>query len=319
MDRSSHVAVLVPVGPGEREVARLHDLLDSIAAHEPAGSYRVIAIDDNPEPRDLGDGVDVVRTPLWDGGRRPAASHDAMVAGTVEGLRAARGAEFAVKLDTDALVIAPFAEPVRRALDGRGVVGSYDVMSNGDLRDWSWWGPILRRAPLPLHVFRPPAGRRLPRVTWKARPQRRKARRLLREARARGWPLGAHCLGGAYAVSGALLEREDLLDWRPWVGCALSEDVVVGLLSGAAGLPMASAIGPGEPFALQHIGLPAPPEQLLARGHAIVHSLKDSDSGSEDELRAWFRAQRDGKAPAATAATSLPSASAPNPPRGRVR
>ena len=285
-------AVLVPVGPGSAELARFRDLLDSVVAYEPAGSFRLIVVDDGPRPRDFGTGATVIRTPLWREGRRPPDPLSAMVAGTVEGLRAAAGAEFVVKLDTDALVIAPFADAVRRALDGHGVVGSYDVMSNGHVRSWDWWPPLLERAARAVQVFRPPKGSLVPRVARKRRADRRMARRVLAEAVARGYEPGAHCLGGAYAVSSALLERHDLLSWRPWVGADLGEDVVVGVLAGAAGVRMASAVGPGEPFGLQQVGLPDDPETLVARGHSIIHSVKASGHGSEDELRAWFRARR---------------------------
>src|SRR5439155_9046140 len=132
-------------------------------------------------------------------------------------LRAAEGAEFAVKLDTDALVIAPFAEAVRRALGDHGVIGSYDVMSNGRVRTWYWWPPLLERAARPVQVYRPPRGSLRPRVTLRRRRDRRIARTVLHLAKARGYTPGSHCLGGAYAVSGALLERRDLLCWRPWI------------------------------------------------------------------------------------------------------
>src|SRR5206468_13099082 len=65
------VAVLVPVGPGSAELARFRDLLDSLHAYEPAGSFRLIVVDDGPAPRDLGVDATVIRTPLWRGGRRP--------------------------------------------------------------------------------------------------------------------------------------------------------------------------------------------------------------------------------------------------------
>ena len=81
-------AVLVPVGPGSAELARFRDLLDSVLAYEPAGSFRLIVVDDSPRPRDFGTGATVIRTPLWREGRRPPDPLSAMVAGTVEGLLA---------------------------------------------------------------------------------------------------------------------------------------------------------------------------------------------------------------------------------------
>ena len=91
-------------------------------------------------------------------------------------------------------------------------------------------------------------------------------------------------------TAGTIEALKRALDRRPWVQTRLSEDVVLGLLCGAAGLRMQNAVGAAEPFAVSWKGLPAPPEQLLDRGHSIVHSVKDGPHGSERELRAWFRA-----------------------------
>jgi hypothetical protein len=97
--------------------------------------------------------------------------------------------------------------------------------------------------------------------------------------------VGAHCLGGAYAVSPSLARRHDLLRWEPWVGTGLGEDVVMGVLSAAAGLRMRSMTAVGEPFGRAHVGLPGPPEWLLSRGHSIVHAVKDADAVVEASLR----------------------------------
>ena len=117
-------------------------------------------------------------------------------------------------------------------------------------------------------------------------------RTLLESARASGcYQLGAHCLGGAYAVSPALAGRRDLLRWEPWFRSGLGEDVVMGVLCAAAGLRMRSLTAVGEPFGLAHIGLPGSPEWLLARGHSIVHAVKDPDPIAEARLRARLLAR----------------------------
>ena len=110
---------------------------------------------------------------------------------------------------------------------------------------------------------------------------------LVRRIRAEAYRValpGAHCLGGAYAVSAAFLTAVPLA-WRPWVGTALGEDVVVGLLASSAGLRMRSLTAPGEPFALAWRGLPAPPAELVAAGHSIVHSIKRPGEDDERALR----------------------------------
>jgi hypothetical protein len=109
-------------------------------------------------------------------------------------------------------------------------------------------------------------------------------RRAVRLA-AQAAPPGAHCLGGAYAVSRRYLERASL-EVQPWLGTRLGEDVVVALLCLQAGLSMRSMTGLGEPFALAWRGLPAPPAQLRAEGYSIVHSVKLDTEREEEQLRA---------------------------------
>jgi hypothetical protein len=290
-------AVLIPVGPGDRELDRLADTVASVTAHEP--DARFVLVDDSPEPRPLCDLVPqavIVRTALWQAGAPDAYS--AMVAGSVEGLRAARALHprFVLKLDTDALVIAPFAGKIAAALDADpslGVVGSYDRMCTGGDRgqNFSNYRLPLLRSMLPLQPYLD--GRR-PRVAW--RPDGLRIARLARRARSHGYVAGAHCLGGSYAVSPRLIERDDLLDWRPFARTKLGEDVVVGLLCHAAGLRMRSLVDEGEPFGLAHIGLPGSPDWLAGRGHSVIHSVKDADGRTEDELREWARDLRAARA-----------------------
>jgi hypothetical protein len=283
--------VLMPIGPGEAELARARDSLASVRRHEPAAEP--VLVDDGPAARDLSALTDgpVVRTALR-GGWVPDRD-SAMLAGTLAGLRAARSLDpaFVLKLDTDALVIAPFAEPIRAALAARpsaGLLGSYDRLCTGAPRDWSLWDGPLAAAARPLRLFPRRHGSRIPRGWRRTRAERRHVRTTLAAARARGYRPGEHCLGGAYAVAPALVASPLLDAWRPWVGTRLAEDVLLGILCRAAGLEPAGLVGPGEPFALAWRGLPAEPSRLLAAGHAIVHSVAGRE---EAELRAWFRAR----------------------------
>jgi hypothetical protein len=284
-------SVIVLVGPGDHEVERLSDTLDSLRAHAGAGPFRLILTDDGPQPRRLErlwPGASILRTALWERHRPDPVS--ARTAGLIEALRRAEG-DFALKLDTDAVVIAPFAEWIQSTLRGDpsiGIVGAYDVAAAGGQRDWSMWPAVIRRTTWWIRAVRPPG--RLPQITIPSREALTANRAVVRAASANpSYSLGAHCLGGAYAVSRSLLARRDLLDWRPWIRTQLEEDVLLGLLSGAAGLRMLGAVGAGEPFAVSWKGLPAEPARLLARGHSIVHSVKDGAHGTESQLRAWFR------------------------------
>lgn len=277
-------AVIIPVGPDARDLRRMGALVCELERHENPETMSLIVVDDAPAGRSFDIAWPhrtVIRTPLWSR-RRPPDPFSAHVAGTVEALRHARGMEFAVKLDTDAAVIAPFADAVRGAFADPelGVVGSYDVMSTGATRDWTLWSQPLARAAAPLAISRRP---RL-KVSYR-RPSQRRAIRQMRDAAFRVAPPGAHCLGGAYAVSRRFLDAARL-DWRPWVGTQLGEDVVVGLLCSHAGLRMTSLTGRGQPFAVAWRGLPASPAELVAARHSIVHSVKRDEEAAEQRLRA---------------------------------
>jgi len=279
--------LIMPVGPGDREIARMQDTLAMVAAHEQPEDIHLIIIDDDPHPRPLDPGWPhqiILRTELRQK-RRPDA-FSAMTAATLTGLAACRdrGVELAIKMDTDAAVIAPFSQKLRRAFaDARvGLVGSYQRVITGATRDFTLWEQPLARADRAWGITYRDNGRR---VLWhKSRAERRELRRL-RAAAADHAPAGANCLGGAYAVSSAFLRRAELA-WRPWVGTQLSEDVVVGLLCAASGLELRGLVETGEPFALAWRGLPAPPEEIRARRHSIVHSVKAETLDEERQLRA---------------------------------
>ena len=284
--------VIIPVGPGDREIARLHQLLAELSTYEDRQDAFLAIADDDRAPRSIEvdwPAVQVFRTEARQRGG-VLDPYGAMVASTIEGLRICRErrVDMVLKLDTDAAVIGPFAAKIRTAFRDDptlGVVGSYDVTSAGGSRDWSVWASRLRRADLPLHLVRAPHGRAS--LRFKSRADRNAVRRLLAAARQHA-PEGAHCLGGAYAVSRALLDSAEL-DSGPWLDTGLSEDVVVGVLCSAAGLGMCSLVGRDQPFALAWRGLPASPAELARGGHSLVHSVKAETLEAEGEIRAALR------------------------------
>ena len=288
--RQPDFSIVVPVGPDQGELAGLEDTLASVRAHSGGHHPHVVLIDDSPSPRALErywPGADVVRTPVWEHGTPDPLT--AMVTGTICGMSRARGT-FALKLDTDALVIAPFFDQISNAFASDrslGMIGAYDRSPDGGTRDWSMWPSRIRRSAWPAKLSAPGARRTL---RYRPRREREHARATIAAAaRNPDYQLGAHCLGGAYAVSERLLASSAGWDWRPWAQAGLGEDVVIGLLCGAAGLRMRGMVGNGEPFGVTWTGLPAAPSELVQRGYSVVHSLKDGRHGTEGELRAWFQ------------------------------
>ncbi|HEX3974778.1 MAG TPA: hypothetical protein VHW96_00865 [Solirubrobacteraceae bacterium] len=284
--------VIIPVGPGDREIARLHQLLAELAEHEDRQDAFLAIADDDPTPRTIDVDWPVVQVFRTEARERGGVldAYGAMVASTLQGLRICRerGVDMVLKLDTDAAVIGPFAAKIRAAFrdDPKlGVVGSYDVTSAGGHRDWSVWASRLRRVDLPLRLVRAPRGRVS--LRYKSRADRDAVRRLV-DAACRHAPQGAHCLGGAYAVSRTFLDGAELASGR-WLGTGLGEDVVVGILCSAVGLRMCSLVGRDQPFALAWRGLPASPSELARGGHSLVHSVKAETPEAEREIRAALR------------------------------
>jgi hypothetical protein len=289
-ERPPSVGVLLPVGPGDTEVARARDVVASVRRWSP--DALILIVDDDRDDRALSSlGVAVLRTSLPKSG---FDAYAAMTAGTLEGLRwlAARRVDLALKLDTDALVVGPFAEALHHAFCAApeiGVRGRYRLTVDGRPRGFEPVRAQIRMLRAPVRIYRAGDRRRLrpagPRA-W------RRTAGILRCARAHGYQDGEHCLGGSYAVGAAAMAamaRRGMLDHaRDWAGTRASEDVVLGLITRAVGYEMAD-----DPlFGVSWRGLAAEPEELIAQGHAIVHSVKDPEGCSEWDLRATFATLR---------------------------
>lgn len=289
--------MFVPVGPDPEDLRRLETVTESLEASIGSGGALVL-VDDGPGQRDLlahvawsAEEAVVIRAPLADSSALP---HDRMTASTLAFLRWLSGApyEYALKLDTDALVIGDFRPALETAFGEPtlGLCGACErSLPGGALRDVSLWRRQLILACLPVQIRTAP-GRpwiavhlRAPRAR-----QRRYLARALIAARRHGYRLGEHCLGGAYAVSAsaarALLDGGALDDPTITLGTGLSEDVVLALLVRSAGFRLRSLVARGEPFALRHQGVLATPEELLAADHAVVHSVKLDDPERERQL-----------------------------------
>ena len=305
----ARAGVVVPVGPGRRELNRLADLLDSVRAcvH---GLDALVLVDDAAAPRGLAALVPpglpepVVLRPARL--RRAGHAFDAMTVGTLTfaaWLAREHPVDYLVKLDTDALVIGDFRPSLQAAIAASAEVGLWGAhrfnRTGSPPRDFTVWHEPLRRMLAPVAVH-PRRWRRLPGLRLAVRGRALRARRFLgaavADAERHGYELGEHCLGGAYALTWrsarAMHERGFLDDPLVLSGSRLGEDVVLGLLTRAAGLRLESLVGEGDAFAVAHQGLLASPDELVAGGHAVVHSVKDSSYGSEAALRARFRSLR---------------------------
>ena len=300
-------AVVVACGPGDQEIDRVADVLDSTFCFEPGTRWAVI-IDSAEQDRKLagrfahpeGTILTAVRNPKSgraDGQWGPLC---AGVLGAYEWIVKNTDAKFVVKYDSDALTIAPFAEQLGRAILAHpeaGIFGSYKFDCYGNYRGVGNMKGLVRR----LHKFalfeNQPArfGRRFPFALF-GRPAG--MRRHIGHALDNGYELGEHASGGAYGVSRELLDRMAKRGYFKerfvWSDSQMSEDVMMGIYCRACDLNLAGHAANGDAFGVKHVGLPDTPERLLERGYSIIHSVKNDGRFTEDQIRAFFRGKRAG-------------------------
>jgi hypothetical protein len=163
-----------------------------------------------------------------------------------------------------------------------GLIGPYRIAADGSTRDWSWAARMLR-------VESGPLGLRY----WRLRASQR---RLLRLARPNGYVYGEHALGGGYIHSLKLADNIHARGWWDIPALApsrLGEDMIMGLLAVAAGYRIADFGGPEDPVAARWRGLPAHPDELLAKGKLLTHSVRFWNDLQEPQIRRIFREARE--------------------------
>lgn len=271
------LVVAIPVAAGDEEGAMARDAIASVRAFEPAALRAILVVDDGP-PRAFAGADAVIENPRHG---RGVGAMGPTCAATLAALRWVAGhapGAAVLRLDADALAIAPFAQRARAALAAHpeaGVHGRCDTTIDGTARDVSRWAPLVRKHAQPVTVWR----RDRPHVVRAPGPAR-----AVRAALAAGHPPGRHAIAGACLIAPALAARA-AADQAPrdWVDTRIGDDVMLGVLAAAQGLTLRD----DDLFGAAHRGLPAPPQELLDRGFALVHSLK-----GDPAARAFFAERR---------------------------
>jgi hypothetical protein len=124
-------------------------------------------------------------------------------------------------------------------------------------------------------------------------PAIRIVRSAVREALARGYVPGEHCIAAGCAISASMIAGMASRGWldepRRWLNTRLGDDVMLGIQARALALDLRDL---HAVFGLKHIGLADTPQALVERGFAVVHSVKNDPRYREDEIRAFFAARR---------------------------
>jgi hypothetical protein len=306
MVRNDFVA-LIPVGPGEIELQRVRDLLDSLFCYERPDKTGLVLINDgNSVPR-LEALLNTYRlcaakvVPNPRKGRGEAWT-DGLTTGILAGLHwiasNLRRSDFVLKLDSDSLIIDSFSNKIRVFFSTHseiGVVGTcFNEPGGGDPTNTIHaWTHRVKKLQRPFAVWRS-ENIWHPQIGLFGRSRR--IRHILAAALTNGYRYGESCIGGAYALSWVALQciyRHGLLnDPRLFLHRHITEDVIMGLLTRSIGLKLADFNRRDEPFGVRWRGLCGPPEELLQSGYSIIHSVKDSSEHQEQEIRAFFAERR---------------------------
>lgn len=298
--------VLIPVGPKKKELDRLSDLLASLFHFEAPEECGLLLVNDGNSTvklQELCSRFDLLQCGILENPRngRGEGWSDGLAVGILAGLRRIAKemplAKFVIKLDTDSLVINPFADQVNCFFDQNanvGLVGSYLREPGGvpknSIADWSPRVGKLRR---PFTVWKSKDGWHFQCGFWS---RDRQIQKLIREALHSGYVLGESCQGGGYALSAKALQKFNdrglLDDCFLFLNRRITEDIIVGLFTRVVRMAMADFNDRGQPFGVVWRGLCAPPPELLRHGYAIVHSVKDTTAYLERETRTYFAEDR---------------------------
>jgi hypothetical protein len=204
-----------------------------------------------------------------------------------------------LRLDTDALVIAPFVNRIVEAFElqpDAGILGLYDrgVDGTSHAPAFRGWQRATEKLGAPIRIYRrPPIRHRyLEQALWGPAA---KTRHQYERARRNGYRPGENILPAACTLSPAMLTRMaqagDLDDPLRWRTVPVVDDIMLSIAAYAVGLRI-SATQNENPFGLMHRGLPDTPSRLVERGFSFVHSVKTETRLSEKEIRAYFAERR---------------------------
>lgn len=284
--------ILIPVGP-EMAHEFVHDTLESIR-HYTDPDRRIILIDDrgtNDRFQVEGEDIDVLVNSRESG--KNAKLHFALN----DGIKyAMQNYYFQVmlRMDDDALFIGyrPEDDAIYRfqAHPNTGQLGSYNLTCMGYHRDLSWPAQRLEKE---MDMPAVKEGK----DSCKTGALAKQLKRVYASAREHGYQPGEHCIGAATYYSYECLKRlidQNLLDIPELATSLLADDHLIGLLIRASGMEIEDFTQDADPLCLDWLNLPCAPDEIIARGKKITHSVKRWQDLEQSEIRAFFRARRRG-------------------------
>jgi hypothetical protein len=301
-------AIVIPTGPGSKEMDRVADLVDSIRHYEPETPL-LLFIDDSQAGRQL---------------HKQFARSNRTKAVSISNPRCGRGigdrgglcvanlvalswlcehtdVKFAIKMDSDALAIQPFAQKLHQAFEEApsvGIIGSAHTLTcNREPAKFQKNGYLMRKLKSPFAIWREPLPLAIGQhIQISLSGKLKTVRSHILAALENHYFFGEHCQGGAYAMSGRFIRRmaicgylQDPLLWRDIPCC---EDVMMGMYVRAVGMDFKDFNDTNQVFGIQHMGLPDTLEGLVERGYSLIHSTKNHAGFSEESIREFYRNRR---------------------------
>ena len=203
-----------------------------------------------------------------------------------------------LRLDTDALVTGP--SPHRDILAAStqqpraGIFGAFSERGDGTKKasDMYKVGEKLRYE-MSIHRSRRQLLKKPARLACSLA-----LKRLYWRARRNGYQAGYTVTGGAAFMMRPLIDRWcemglhrlDALRFS-----SLTDDVLFGLCTYAAGFYLSD--GPPNILAVNWIGMPMSPIEVIARGVKVIHSIKTSELEEQNDIRKYFATIRLQNAP----------------------
>lgn len=305
-------AALIPVGPTAIEASRAAYLIRSILKWEPEVGWCVL-VEDTPAPIGISalsgipatcQIIELLNPRRGQGGDwRGAVATAKLIA--LRWVHENTDADFALKIDTDALVIRPFSGAVRHFLLSRpaaGLVGTVGYTCNREIKQMFAEEPqlakmcrLLPRAGCSIDVDAQPNFIFISNCGVFSHERRRvfdRVRPHIQTAIGRGYRSTEYVHGGASIVTRSMIEAMAVLGYldspETWISLPIGDEPVMAMYARALGMDICDYSDEGEPFGIQYIGLPYTLETIRARQHCLIHSIKNDRRYTEEQIRNYF-------------------------------
>ena len=178
------------------------------------------------------------------------------------------------------LVIRPgFEDDIKRLIETNPKCGGFGMVR------WGFEGPV-RTFPKRRGLFESTA------LWFKDPPVARAMAPLIFGALLRGNPLGI-IVGGMCACYTRecleAIEKTGLFEKKALIRSQSPDDLIMSCAALCAGFELFDFPKDGNPLGFHWKILPASPERLWNSGVKVVHSVRDQEYGSEEEIRRYFR------------------------------